>query len=83
MNTNAKHISILLLSQHRCSGSTSPQQQHEAWPYCAESAIYSGPGCKNKHISESNDAIPASAAPNIFMLRGTKHKDMRLPDTHD
>jgi len=40
-------------------------------------------GWKNKHISESNDAIPARAAPKIFMLRGTKHKDMCLPDTHD
>lgn len=71
--TRTLGILALLLSQRRCSWSTSPQQ-HEVRPYCAESAIYSGPGCKNKHISESNDVIPARAAPNIFMLWSKRDK---------
>lgn len=36
-NMHAAYISILLLSQRLCSGSTSPQQ------HCADSAIYSNP----------------------------------------
>ncbi len=39
-NMHAAYISILLLSQRLCSGSTSPQQ-HELRPCCADSAIYS------------------------------------------
>lgn len=42
MNMHAAYISILLLSQRLCSGSTSPQQ-HEVRLYCADSAIYSNP----------------------------------------